>query len=152
MEHKQCKNVSVPFLFFNIKLNLITNKFLLLPKIDILLQSIWAFLFGYYTMLIACCNSKIFMEVISFMNNKNSKVKKIVIAAMAVICAFHQQQQLQQAQKPLSISILFVSVDIQAVMMLLGFQLRRTVLIPMIYLMDIQLFLTKIQHSNKIKG
>lgn len=39
-------------------------------------------------MLIACCNSKIFMEVISFMNNKNSKVKKIVIAAMAVICAF----------------------------------------------------------------
>lgn len=28
------------------------------------------------------------MEVISFMNNKNSKVKKIVIAAMAVICAF----------------------------------------------------------------
>lgn len=94
-------------------------------------------------MLIACCNSKIFMEVISFMNNKNSKVKKIVIAAMAVICAFSSATAITAGAKPLSISILFVSVDIQAVMMLLGFQLRRTVLIPMIYLMDIQLFLTK---------
>ena len=69
------------------------------------------------------------------MKNKNFNTKKIAITAMAVICAFSSATAITAGAK--------TTQDIQAVMVLLGFQLRRTVLIPMIYLMDIQLFLTK---------